>query len=381
MSRRRIKKNQNLEPNLYHDAYGFVYRNPITKKKTRINRTLAEANALARKANHRVMSEKQLGDISLLGKMTQSDDYVFSTICDSFFDEVIEKGNNKQGTKDNKRYVINRFKKDLGKQLIYRFTIKQLSDYLEKNFTNVSYIKHRAVMIDIFKYAKARGLYDGENPAAATLEKTGDKKVRKRHTWEGLQKIIEASEPWLQRAIKIALYTLQRREDIVEIKKDQVRGDYIYLKQNKTEGAQFNSVVYLKIKMGDELKEVVRECMMSPIPSPYLIHYKPKTRSMKKLENKAHWTCVTPNHLTKSFSKARINALAYPKLSTAEQPSFHEIRAFGSWLYEFRAGFGHDYVQALMGHTSGKMTTGYQEGHEISYAAVEAGLQLQELDI
>ena len=56
-----------------------------------------------------------------------------------------------------------------------------------------SYIKHRALLIDVFKYAKARGLYEGE---------------------------------------------------------------------------QFDKTVYLKIRMSDELKQVVKECLSSPIPSP-----------------------------------------------------------------------------------------------------------------
>ena len=37
--------------------------------------------------------------------------------------------------------------------------------------------------------------------------------------------------------------------------------------------------------------------------------------------------------------------------------------ALGSWLYE-KQNFPTEYVQALMGHADGEMTTYYQEGHE-----------------
>ena len=188
---------------------------------------------------------------------------------------------------------------------------------------------------------------------------------------------------WLQRAIQIALYTLQRRDDLVNIKKDQVQGEYILLKQKKSEGEQFDKPVYLKIKMGPELKKVVKESLSEQgvSPSPYLINYKPKSRRRDQMNAKPHWTYVSPDHLTKSFAKARKKANAYPNLKPKEQPSFHEIRALGSWIYEHRAGFSHDYVQVLMGHSSGKMTTDYQEGHEIKYEEVEAGLTLSGLDI
>ncbi|MET4694782.1 hypothetical protein [Endozoicomonas lisbonensis] len=59
----------------------------------------------------------------------------------------------------------------------------------------------------------------------------------------------------------------------------------------------------------------------------------------------------------------------------------HEIRALGSWIYEYRAEFNHNYVQLLPGHSTGKMATEYQEGHEIKYQEVEAGLALKGLDI
>ena len=133
--------------------------------------------------------------------------------------------------------------------------------------------------------------------------------------------------------------------------------------------------------MGTELKAVVQECVTSPVPSPYLIHYRPKRLRQSPCSSKPHWTYVTPDYLSKQFSMARKRADAYPDFEPNEQPTFHEIRALGSWIYEHRAGFNHNYVQTLMGHSTGKMTTEYQEGHEVKYQEVEAGLSLCDLTI
>lgn len=142
----------------------------------------------------------------------------------------------------------------------------------------------------------------------------------------------------------------------------------------KTQG--YDNPIHLKITMGTALREVVGECLRSPIASPYLIHYKPKARRREQIDAKDHWTSVTPDYLTKEFSKARDTAHAYDQVPKGERPTFHEIRALGSWLYE-QQNFPTEYIQALMGHADEKMTKHYQEGHdekEIEYQEVGADL-------
>ena len=128
--------------------------------------------------------------------------------------------------------------------------------------------------------------------------------------------------------------------------------------------------------MGAALREVVGECLRSPLVSPYLIHYKPKARRREQIDAKDHWTSVTPDYLTKEFSKARDAAHAYDRVPAGERPTFHEIRALGAWLYE-QQNFPQVYIQALMGHADEKMTKHYQEGHDekkIEYLEVGAEL-------
>ena len=83
---------------------------------------------------------------------------------------------------------------------------------------------------------------------------------------------------WLKRAIRLALASLQRRDDIVSWLKSAVDLDNntIKVSPGKTQG--YDNPIHLQIKMGKALREVVSECMRSPVASPYLIHYRPKAR-------------------------------------------------------------------------------------------------------
>jgi integrase len=114
--------------------------------------------------------------------------------------------------------------------------------------------------------------------------------------------------------------------------------------------------------MGQALREVVQECMRSPVACPYLIHYSPKARKRTQLDPKLHWNAVTADYLTKSFTQARNDSHAYDDIPAGERPTFHEIRALGAWLYK-QQGFEQEYIQGLMGHADAKMTEHYQVGH------------------
>ena len=97
------------------------------------------------------------------------------------------------------------------------------------------------------------------------------------------------------------------------------------------------------------LREVVSECLRSPLASPRLIHYRPEARGATH---------------------------AYDHVPAGERPTFHEIRALGAWLYE-QQNFPVEYIQALMGHADEKMAKHYQEGHdEKKILYLEVGAEL-----
>ncbi|NWA24015.1 tyrosine-type recombinase/integrase [Pseudomonas gingeri] len=367
--------NKKLPPNLYANGKYWRYKNPITGKMTSINRSLEEAIKMAKAANAR-LAPLMAGDGEMLTMITGEKLPNMRTLLDRFEAEWLPDRKYAASTLDEIGYKLERYRKELGDLLVGQLDVLAVAEYLDQ-FSNNAYTKHRGLLVQVFAFAVAKGLAE-RNVAELTLVKKEEEKKRQRHTLEGLTKIIEAETTpvWLKRAIKLGLASLQRREDIVTWTKASVdlEKNTISVSPGKTEG--YETPIHLKIVMGKSLREVVVECMKSPILSPYLIHYRPRARRKEQVDAKAHWTSVTPDYLTKEFRKARDAAKAYDHMPISERPTFHEIRALGSWLYE-QQKFPTEYVQALMGHADEEMTKHYQEGHEkkgIEYVEVGAGL-------
>lgn len=367
--------NKKLPPNLYANGKYWRYKNPITGKMTSINRSLEEAIKMAKAANAR-LAPLMAGDGEMLTMITGEKLPNMRTLLDRFEAEWLPDRKYAASTLDEIGYKLERYRKELGDLLVGQLDVLAVAEYLDQ-FSNNAYTKHRGLLVQVFAFAVAKGLAE-RNVAELTLVKKEEEKKRQRHTLEGLTKIIEAvtTPVWLKRAIKLGLASLQRREDIVTWTKASVdlEKNTISVSPGKTEG--YETPIHLRIVMGKSLREVVVECMKSPILSPYLIHYRPRARRKEQVDAKAHWTSVTPDYLTKEFRKARDAAKAYDHMPISERPTFHEIRALGSWLYE-QQKFPTEYVQALMGHADEEMTKHYQEGHEkkgIEYVEVGAGL-------
>ena len=235
-------------------------------------------------------------------------------------------------------------------------------------------------MVQIFAFAVAKGLID-RNSAELTLVKKEAEKKRQRLTVEGLNKILEyeGTQPWLRRAIRLGLVSLQRREDIVKWPKSAVDLEKNTIRISPGKTRNYDKPIHLELVMGKALRDVVVECIRSPVVCPYLLSHIPKARRAKQLETKLHWNAVTADFLTKAFSDARDKSKVYEHLEIGERPTFHEIRSLGAWLYE-QQGYPQQYIQALMGHADEKMTEHYLAGHgpdEVEYMRVNADLKIQ----
>ena len=230
-------------------------------------------------------------------------------------------------------------------------------------FADNAYTKHRGLLVQIFAFAVAKGMAE-RNVAEMTLVKKEAEKQRQHHTREGLAAIIDhpATPEWLNRAIRISLATLLRREDVVTLRKDVVDMAKGNIRVSPGKSEKYANPIHLEIQMGAALREAVQECLRSPIVSPFLIHYRPKARKREQLDAKEHWTAVTPDYLTKEFSRVRDLSGAYDHIPVGQRPTFHEVRALGSWLYD-QQQLPEEYTQTLMGHADPKMTRYYQEGH------------------
>ena len=233
----------------------------------------------------------------------------------------------------------------------------------------------------LFRFAASRG-YETQNPMVNIERRKVAKRKRARHTWEGHIAIYNAAPDWLQRAILIALYSLQRRSDLVKINiKEQINFQERTIRILQQKSLNYDKPVFIDIGMGDELYVAVLSSVKSDIPCPYLIHHRPKAIRRNILEPKPHPFAVTPDHLTKSYSAVRDAVGVYNHLPTIERPGFHSLRALGIWLYS-KAGYSDEYIMALAGHATEKMKNHYTEGHERREPVrVNAGLAMTMLDL
>lgn len=248
--------------------------------------------------------------------------------------------------------------------------------------TDAAYIKHRGALLRLFQFAGHQG-YIKTNPVAITMEKDEPEKVRDRFTWEGYQAILNfAGTPdWMRRAMRIGLYSLQRRDDVVKLHKSENKIDLdantITVLQRKTRN--YKVPVWIEIEMGAELRAVVEECLRSDVPCPYLVHYRPAKLKATTREAKPHPFAVLPGYLTHEFKKIRDASGAFDHLPGERRPTFHELRAFGIHLYE-QAGYSDEYVMALSGHASKATLARYQRDHvEQKPRRVAAGMGRSQL--
>ncbi len=375
--RERTLKNRDLPHNLYPNGKYWQYRNPITGCKTSINQPKASAIKLAIAANAK-LAPMMADNGALLELLTGEPARTFNHLLDRFEAEWLPTRQYAATTQDEMRIKLARYREDLGTRMVGQLDVLEVAEYLDQ-FKNNAYTKHRGLLVQVFAFAVAKGLAE-RNVAELTLVKKEGKKVRQRHTEEGLKTILDfAGTPdWLRRAIRLGLVSLQRREDIVTWAKSAVdlERNTLTVSPGKTEN--YKTPINLEIEMGEALREAIIACMKSPIVCPYLISCTPKRRIRKQMDAKLHWNAVTPDYLTKEFAKARDESGAYKELSASEKPTFHELRAYGSWLYR-QQDFPQDYIQALTGHVDEEMLEYYQDGHEpkrIEFERVKAELKL-----
>lgn len=375
--RKRDSKNRALPDNLYPNGKYWRYRNPITGIVTSINKPMAEAIRLAKLANAK-LAPLMADDGALLSILTGEQAPTVVNVLGRFEEEWLTTRTYSPRTLEEIRFKLAKYRADLGSRMFGQLDVLEVASYLDQ-FSNNAYTKHRGLWVQIFAFAVAKGLAE-RNCAELTLVKQEEEKKRQRHTKEGVDAILafEGTSDWLRRAIRLALVSLQRREDIVRWEKAAVDLERNTIKVSPGKTQNYDTPIHLEIVMGEALRSVVKECLASPVVCPFLIHYQPRARKREQLDAKRHWNAVTEDYLTKAFSKARDDSKAYDSIPKGERPTFHELRALGAWLYE-QQDYPVEYIQALMGHADAKMTEHYQAGHgesTVLYQRVGADLKL-----
>lgn len=349
----RNPENSGLEPNLYpHAKGGFKYRDPRTKRWEYWRVDRAEAQRRAKERNQLLPSKRA--------------DSVSRVIAD-YLDYLRAQTKNKPSTLAIKEDILGFYSRTFHSFSIRSITRAVLLEHWQTIGPH-GWQKHRTIWIHLLRYAVSRGLCE-ENEAEKTLPPANLDRKRQRHTEGGYKLIYEAADEWLRIAMDLAVSSLQDRSTLCAAKRADITwsqdGSGRWLLTRSKTGAN----LAIKLRPGSRLEAAVRRALAHPVTGTYLIRKAPDRRRKGKLE----YTQVNPDYLSKAFAAARDESGAYADLEPEQRPAFHDLRAYGSWLYE-KAGYPVQYVQALMAHGSAKMTAHYQAGHEIKYVDVEADL-------
>ncbi|MCR9091149.1 MAG: phage integrase Arm DNA-binding domain-containing protein [Proteobacteria bacterium] len=244
---------------------------------------------------------------------------------------------------------------------------RAVSDLLEAYPPRMSN-RYRGLLGQVFRYAVARGLR-ADNPVDATIERV-ESITRQRLTREAFDAIRSGGPPWLQRAMDLALWSLQRREDIVLLTEAAWSDGKLSVRQKKVEGY---GTGLLRITPGERLRAAIISCLNSPdrLECPYLVHRVPQKRI--KADWRTHERQVAPEALTREFARLRDALGVCDHLAPAARPTWHEIRALGGDVYRESLGWSNEQVQALMGHASVEMTRAYLDRHGDRWQEVAAG--------
>ncbi|HEY8386513.1 MAG TPA: phage integrase Arm DNA-binding domain-containing protein, partial [Porticoccaceae bacterium] len=260
-ARPRARKNRDLPDNLYVNAKGYYYRHPLTKKNFGMGTDRAKAIAAAKKLNQRLLPNGNDLVARVLGGTT------ISELVARYRAEYLPDKRLSPRTADEVRIRLNRIERELGARAVEEWTLKELTDWLSQ-LTRAAYIKYRTQWIDLYRFACATGLAD-RNIAELTLAKDAPEKVRKRWTLEQYRATRAVAEPWLQVAMDVALTSLQRREDLVAIRKKESFVD------GKLLVYQIKTGKRLAIDVGGTLAEAIaRAKAMFPF-CPFLLGRKP----------------------------------------------------------------------------------------------------------
>lgn len=293
--------------------------------------------------------------------------------------DELERGRITQETFHGKTLLLREYETVLGTTRCQDVSTFDLAQHLKDRTGHVQQ-KHAPLLKRLFRYAIANG-YRATNPANELQPKEPEQRQRQRHTWEGFQQVRATAPPWLQRTMDIALYSLQRRSDLVRMHIDHVdqKQRAVDILQQKTRN--YANPVYIRISAGDSLWNAIRAAIVSEVLCPYLVHCHPERMTAQARKAKPHPFAVLPDYLSKQFSKWRDKSGAYDHLPKNQRPSFHDIRALGILMYH-KAGYPMDYIMALAGHALSSTTEHYISGHENPKpVAVSAGLSLAQVNI
>lgn len=361
----RLPKNKGLPDNLRirRDGY-YSYVNPLDGVEYGLGRDKAAACAEARVVNNHIAQvRKQTG---LLDRITGANGRALGLWLDEYL-AIIEKKQFAAATMRYRRHMIRTIRAEFGGEIIDRITTRKIADFLKRyaDQGKAQTAKHiRSVMMDVFREAQAAG-WVSANPVSIT-KAPSEATVRERLSLDAFKLIYEASkklDPWMARALELAIVTGQRREDIISAQFSDFHDGFWWIIPQKTMKRGAKNKIPLTLRndaIGLTLGEVVKRCR-DLVVSKYLIHHTHK-------QNK-----VQPGSQVGGGSVARVFSLLRDKtgLEWESPPTFHECRSLAARLYTEQNGEG--FAQLLLGHKNAKTTEIYKDVRGSEWLEIKVG--------
>ncbi|MGE6320593.1 phage integrase Arm DNA-binding domain-containing protein [Pseudomonas oryzihabitans] len=217
----------------------------------------------------------------------------------------------------------------------------------------------RSLLRDVFNEAIAAG-WRKENPVDVTkaARVTIQRQRLTLETWRLIYE--EARQPWLKRAMELAVLTGQRRDDLARMQFRDVVDGALQVEQSKT-GMRLRLSTEIRLEcLGLELGEVIRSCR-DRVLAKTLIHHSKRVSAAKPGDP------LMLDTLSKAFAEARDRAAAKAGITFGDSPpTFHEQRSLAARLHEAEGRS----AQALLGHKSSKTTAIYRDSRGAEWVSV-----------
>lgn len=378
MNRPRKRGNRDLPANLYADRRGgkvyYLYKHPTKGSRHGMGTDRTQAILAAQQLNSMLVFEVSLVD-QVIGKANTFSTWLTKYASLRASEDLAAK------TRKQLDYDLGLMREKLGPIPIADITVFHCSEFLDgwvSSGRRRMAARMRSQLIKCFDFAMGNGLVDS-NPASKTLPITATVE-RQRLTKEQFDQILELAPLHIQNAMRLALITLQRREDIAAMKFANIKDGYLHVVQQKTAKAKkrkradsINAAAYLRIEVTDQLQNVISNCRRTGIVSKHLIHHLHSRKSAGATHTEVKKGMpMQPDNITRGFASARNRSGLFDDMPAKERPTFHEIRSLGAHLYR-ESGVD---PQALLGHTDAKMTAHYLDGHGTEWTVVKADLAI-----
>lgn len=344
-----------LPENLYCSKGYYRYKHPQTGQYHSVGSSESEAILIAKELNRQLVQPQESIQVRINKILSTHNFQNFGDFLGYFAETILPQRKLSPKTLQDYRIKLPHIHKAFGRYPTNQITVGLVAKFLSKYNPQQSN-HYRAFLHQIFRFAIAEGESDN-NPAEATIAKSIS--VQRRSLPEYQFWAIHAHAPeFLKRAMEMGLYTLLRREDLCQLKFEQIVDGFLKVKTHKTGAA-------IKLKLTPEIGKLIERCK-DGVHTEYVLHHCfEKNRAM----NKQCRYQILPDFLTKAFSEARDATGLFTVLNPRERPTLHEVRALGAHLYE-QVGIPKDVIQALLGHSSSVMTEYYLAKHSERYTEI-----------